>query len=157
MSQPSKHRIAIPLGDCRLGFDIDDTITAYPSFFKELAAHCLKAGGEVHVVSSRSPQAFADTEMEMRNLALPYTALHLLPPISTAQGICPHRELDWYQRYIWLKVDYALNHGLTHFVDDDERVLGLFARYAPHVFALSPIQAKLCGCDWLKSIHKEEQ
>ena len=126
-----------------LGLDIDDTITADPPFFIGLAKRCLLAGGEVHVVSSRSPQAFVETKAELHTLALPYTSLFLLPPMSEAQGLCPHPELDWYCRYLWLKVNYALRYRLTHFVDDDERVLALFAKYASDVFAFLPAEARI--------------
>ena len=45
----------------RLGLDIDGTITADPMFFRERAAAVIKGGGQVHVVSSRSPEARVET------------------------------------------------------------------------------------------------
>ena len=33
-------------------------------------------------------------------------------------------------------MDYALANGITHFVDDDRKVLALFARFAPSVAAI---------------------
>jgi mannose-1-phosphate guanylyltransferase len=41
----------------RLGLDIDGTITAEPVFFREFASTVIKNGGEVQVVTSRSPEA----------------------------------------------------------------------------------------------------
>ena len=41
----------------RLGLDIDGTITAEPVFFREVAFTVIKNGGEVQVVTSRSPEA----------------------------------------------------------------------------------------------------
>lgn len=120
----------------RLGLDIDGTITAAPDFFVALAERCLAAGGEVHIVSSRSPSVLNETEKELRALGLRYSAVYLLPPISTAQSDCPHGELDWFQRYLWQKIDYSLRQGITHFFDDEEKVLSLFGRYAPKIEAL---------------------
>ena len=119
----------------RLALDIDGTITGDPRFFAGVCRNVLR-GGEVHIVSSRSPEARRETISELSELGITYSALHLIAPISAAQTRCPHRELDWLQRHLWLKVDYALNHEVTHFVDDDRKVLALFARYAPSVVAV---------------------
>jgi hypothetical protein len=62
--------------------------------------------------------------------------LHLLARMSSAQTRCPYEGLDWYQRHHWLKLDYTLANGLTHFVDDEAKVLTLFARFAPSVVAI---------------------
>ena len=121
----------------RLGLDIDGTITADPVFFRERAAAVITNGGEVHVVSSRSPEARVETVTELSELGIRYSTLHLLPHISAAQWLCPHRELDWYQKHMWLKVAYALEYRLDCFVDDDPKVLALFDRYAPSINALS--------------------
>jgi hypothetical protein len=121
----------------RLGLDIDGTINADPVFFGSRAYTVIKDGGEVHVVTSRSPEARAETVTELRELGIRYSTLHLLPHISAAQWLCPHRELDWYQRHMWLKVAYALEYRLQYFVDDDPKVLALFYRYARGIKALS--------------------
>ena len=42
----------------------------------------------------------------------------------------------FFQRHLWLKVDYARAHAITHFVDDDPKVLALLARFAPSVTAI---------------------
>lgn len=121
----------------RLGLDIDGTINADPVFFGSRASTVIKRGGEVHVVTSRSPEARSETVTELRELGIRYSTLHLLPHISAAQLLCPHRELDWYQRHMWLKVAYALEYRLEYFVDDDPKVLALFYRYARGIKALS--------------------
>ena len=121
----------------RIGLDIDGTITADPDFFAGVARKWLEAGQEVHIVSTRSPEARAETLLELNQLGVGFTALYLLPHFSAAQSLCPHAELDWYRRHLWLKVNYALTNGDTHFVDDDPMVLGLFARFAARVTALS--------------------
>jgi hypothetical protein len=90
----------------------------------------------VHVVSSRSPEARRETISELSEMGIAYTALHLIAPVSAAQTLCPHAELDWFQRHLWLKIDYALTNGITHFVDDERKVLALLARYAPSVTAI---------------------
>jgi hypothetical protein len=122
--------------EMRLALDIDGTITSDPDFFARLAQDVIRGGGEVHVVSSRSPEARRETLSELSQFGIRFSALHLIPTISAAQSLCPHRELDWFQRHLWLKVDYALANGITHFVDDDRKVLALFARFAPSVAAI---------------------
>ena len=121
----------------RLGLDIDGTIAADPKFFSASAAEVLLAGGEVHVVTSRSPEGRRETVAELRDLGIKYSALYLLQPMSVAQKLCPHANLDWYQRHAWLKVAYALEQDLGCFVDDDAKVLALFDRYAPSINAIS--------------------
>ncbi len=119
-----------------LGLDIDGTITDDPQFFSKICREVLR-GGEVHIVSSRSPEALQETIKELADLGITYTTVHLIARISEAQIICPHAGLDWYQRHQWLKVDYALANGLTHFVDDDPKVLSLFNRFSPSIAAIN--------------------
>ncbi len=132
----------------RLALDIDGTITADPVFFVRCSQDVLRAGGEVHVVSTRSPEARAETLQELRELGIKFSHLHLIPHMSSAQDLCPHTSLDWFQRHLWLKVDYALRNSLTHFVDDDPKVLGLLARFAPLITTISfQRRAELYGLD----------
>ena len=131
-----KIRGAHNMREMRLALDIDGTITSDPVFFARLGRNVIRGGGEVHVVSSRSPEARRETMSELSQLGIGYSTLHLIPAMSAAQTLCPHRELDWFQRHLWLKVDYALANGITHFVDDDRKVLALFARFAPSVAAI---------------------
>jgi hypothetical protein len=44
---------------------------------------------------------------------------------------CPHRDLDWYQRWIWLKVDYCINANAQVLFDDDPKVIEIATRFAP--------------------------
>ena len=120
-----------------LGLDIDDTITADPEFFRKLARVWIEAGRKVHIVSSRSPEVLHKTKVELKELGIAYSDIYLLPPISMAQNLCNHKDLGWFQRFLWLKVAYALANGITHFVDDDPNVLSLFSRYAPKIVAIN--------------------
>ncbi len=126
----------------KIGLDIDGTITGDPTLFASICRGVLQEGA-VHIVSSRSPEARGETVAELAELGISYSALHLLPPISAAQSLCPHSGLDWYQRHQWLKVNYALANGLTHFVDDERKVLALFDRFAPSVTAIDFKNRKL--------------
>lgn len=121
----------------RLALDIDGTITTDPPFFSLIAKKVMQSGGDVHVVSSRSPEGRSETLEELKDYGIVFSALHLLPHISTAQSLCPHSGLNWFERHLWLKVDYALANEITHFVDDDPKVLALFARFAPAVVAIA--------------------
>jgi hypothetical protein len=120
----------------KLYLDIDDTITADPVFFAMISHRIYACGGEVHVVSSRSQEAMPQTCTEIDALGIVHSSIYLLPSIGDAQAICPHRELDWFQKHLWLKVGYALDNEITHAVDDDEKVLFLFSRYAPEIRAI---------------------
>lgn len=130
-SMQSRHSIA------RIGVDIDDTITTAPVLYAQMTVACRQAGAEVHVVTSRSELARAETMEELREYGVVYDFLHFIGEMSRAKSNCPHSELDWYQSYLWQKVAYAIDNGLTQFVDDDQRVLSLFEAYAPHVVAFS--------------------
>lgn len=121
----------------RLGLDIDGTITRDPLRFAEIARSCMAAGGQVHIVTSRSEASRSPTLDELRGYRVPFTAIHFLGEMSRAADACPHKSLDWFERYLWQKVAYATQHGLTHFIDDDSKVLSLFARFAPEVVAIS--------------------
>ncbi len=128
---------AQPIPGLRLGLDIDGTITLDPKLFADVATCCQQAGGQVHIVTSRSEVARAATMEELQGYSLPFDALHFLGEMSRAKEACPHKSLDWYQSYLWQKVAYAKQHGLMHFVDDDPMVLTLFAAYAPEVVTTS--------------------
>lgn len=52
--------------------------------------------------------------------------------------------LDWYRTFLYGKVACAIGLGLTHFVDDDVKVQGLFADFAPAVsYALPSDRARI--------------
>lgn len=117
----------------RLGLDIDGTIAADPVRFARLARQTVTAKGSVHVVTSRSALGEVETLRELERYGLPYTKIYFLPELSVAQTLCPHADLDWFLKHQWIKVDYALRNGLSHFIDDDAKVLGLFGRFASSV------------------------
>jgi len=126
-----------PSNGLRLGLDIDGTITADPKLFAEISTYCRKHGGQVHIVTSRSEAGRRETVLELQGYGIQFDRMQFIDEMSRANDNCPHKELNWYQRYLWQKVAYAKQHGLMHFVDDDPKVLSLFASYAPGIVATS--------------------
>jgi hypothetical protein len=120
-----------------LGLDIDDTITADPVAFAKLASAVLEAGGRVVIITSRSEQARTETRRELDRHGIRFNALHFPPSMDTGVKDCPHNVLSWFDRYLWHKVKIAQECGVTHFVDDDQRVIDLFRRYAPEIEAIA--------------------
>jgi hypothetical protein len=118
-----------------LGLDIDGVITSNPQFFSLLSSQWRKEGGKVHIVSSRSrrDEVIKATKEELRILGVNYDFLYLLPSIEEAQIHCPESNLDWYQRYLWQKVDYCLKNNVDCFYDDDLKVVELFQTLAPKI------------------------
>lgn len=116
-----------------VGIDIDGTITLDPAFFSAFTHDCRQSGIVIHIVSARPPDSRAETEAELLELEILYDELHLLPPIEEAITLCPHSEIEWFHRHFWMKIDYSIRKGLSHFVDDNERVLQLFRTYAPEI------------------------
>jgi hypothetical protein len=115
-----------------VGIDIDGTVTAAPDYFASLANKIRSDGGQVHIVSSRSPTSYLETSQELNTYGLKYDALYLLPNFGSKLIEGPS-ELGWYEKYLWQKTSYALRNNLTHFFDDDLRVLELFKSYSPNV------------------------
>lgn len=115
--------------------DIDYTITACPGLFSLITRGIRQEGGQVHIVSGRDddPEARRITKEELFSWKIYFDALHLLPDSLRAQRLCPHPELDWYQKYLWGKVDYCLRNGILIFFDDDQKVIDLFLKYAPGI------------------------
>lgn len=130
-----------------IGIDIDGTITEDPVFFSELARKLRLNGTAVHVVTARDPDSRKETENELFELDIEYDQLYLLPPMEVALSVCPHEELEWFLRHFWLKVDYALRNHLSHFIDDNERVLQLFGLYAPEIKAIPVTERHILICD----------
>jgi acid phosphatase class B len=122
----------------QIGIDIDDTITAIPEFFRELTASFVKKGHEVHIITSRTEteEARKETEKELKGLGIVYAYLYFLPPYSVAKEQCPHRELDWHEKYLNQKVEYCLKKGISIYYEDDGKVVGLFQKYAPDIRVL---------------------
>ncbi|MEC9357155.1 MAG: HAD family hydrolase [Pseudomonadota bacterium] len=121
-----------------VGIDIDGTITAAPRLFAEMIGRVRNVGGRVHIVSSRSPQARDDTVAELSSLGIAFDALHLLKPWAERKTPCSLERLDWYEQYLWQKVEYAQENDLSTFFDDDPKVVGLFLAYAPEVRIVRP-------------------
>ena len=120
-----------------LGLDIDETITAAPELFAEIAKTCRLYSGQVHIVTSRSALGRNETVDELYAYGVQFDALHFLPEMSRANSDCPHTDLDWFQCYLWQKVAYAKHYGLMHFVDDDPTVIALFNQFAPEIVMTS--------------------
>ena len=129
-------------GHINLGQDVDGTITAAPAFFALLSRAVRDAGGQVHVVTSRSDsiEGRVACKAELRRLGIEHDRLHMLPDAEAAGRCCPHRELDWYQKYVWQKVQYCLDNEIDVFFDDEQKVVDLFGRFAPGVQVFCPIK-----------------
>jgi len=117
----------------RIGLDIDGVITAEPKRFADLSQRLIELTADVRIVTSRSAQARQDTEQELETFGVKYSELYFLPDISRAQSLCPHTRLNWYEKYLWQKIDYGLTRNLSHFVDDDVAVERLFVMFAPSI------------------------
>jgi hypothetical protein len=123
-----------------IGLDIDDTITKAPAFFKLLSKAVRKAGGKVHVISSRTaqPDVLAFTKEELQDHGIEYDSIYLLPSSAEAKAKCPHKDLDWYQQFIWQKIQYCLDRDIGVYFDDEVKVVELFNRLAPQVQVFMP-------------------
>ncbi len=126
-----------PIHGLRLGLDIDETITAAPELFAEISRTCRLNSGQVHIVTSRSALGRGETVDELTSYGVQFDSLFFLPEMSRANSDFPHKELDWFQRYLWQKVAYAKLNALMHFVDDDPKVLSLFNQFAPEIVITS--------------------
>ena len=125
----------------RLGLDMDGTITMAPAFFSLLARSVRGAGGQVHVVTSRADtlEGRVAIKAELSRLGIEHNRLHMLPDAEEAGRRCPHCKLDWYQKYIWQKVQYCLDHEIDVFFDDEQKVVDLFGRFAPGIKVFRPV------------------
>jgi hypothetical protein len=110
-------------------------ITSSPEFFSVLSKKLIEEGRQVYIVSSRSDQQEARiaTLSELRALGIAFTELYLLPSIGIANQRCPYEALDWYQKYLWQKVDFCKTHNIVEFFEDDEKVVDLFRQFAPEI------------------------
>lgn len=82
----------------RIGLDLDDTITALPEWFSVVTKALVAAGHEVHVITYRSPGTEAEVQVELAELGIEYTGLHLptageLPPAWKSR-VAGELELD---------------------------------------------------------------
>jgi len=118
-----------------LALDIDDTITAIPELFSIITHAVRERGGKVFIVSTRHDveEVRGETEEMLAGHGIVYDELYLIADMERAQEICPHDDLDEYQKWVWQKVDYCLRMGVEAYFDDDEEVVALFTRFAPQV------------------------
>lgn len=125
------------VGVRHVALDVDGVITAAPHFFRALSKAACDSGLRVSVVTSRSPdpRAVAATRAELRGLRIDFDALHAIPAMG-ADFSCPHEALDWYQRWLWLKIDYCVREGVQLLFDDDAKVIDLAARFGPTLNAV---------------------
>ncbi len=128
-----------------IGIDIDGTITLDPNFYSGFSHACRRNGVIVHIVSARPREFLSGTEEELQELGIIYDELHLLPSMEEAIALCPHSKIDVFDRHFWMKVQYATSRGLSHFIDDNERVLDLFREYAPEVHVYEAMDYQLLG------------
>lgn len=121
-------------GVTHLALDIDGVITAAPKFFRALAREARECGIRVSIVTSRSPDVavVAATRSELRALRIPFDRLHAIPAMGTSDS-CPLATLDWYQQWLWQKVNYCEEAGVELLFDDDEKVVSIAGRFAPTV------------------------
>ena len=117
-----------------IALDIDGTITRLPELFAVLSRAVRAAGGKVIVVTSRSdtPAVREQTRRELKGYGLEHDELVIIPD-GTGRIPCPHRNLDWYQQYLWQKVAVCLDRGVTSVFEDDEKVVALFRVYAKDI------------------------
>lgn len=111
--------LRLPEGCKGLGLDIDDTITAWPAQFSMMSHEAKRLGIRVVIITSRSEQGRRETVKELNEMGIYYDALRFLPAMSWANEHCPHKHLNWYQRWLWYKIKIAQDEGVTHFFDDD--------------------------------------
>ena len=119
-----------------LGLDMDNTITKAPEFFSVLSRTIKGKGGRVYVVSSRSNthDVLKATKSELDTLGIHYNDVFLLPDGEADRLPCPYGDfLDDYQAYLWQKVRICIDHKVTVFFDDDDKVIELFRVYAPDI------------------------
>lgn len=118
-----------------LALDIDDTITAMPKFFATLSKAVIREKGRVIIVSSRTnvPEVVASTTAELKEYGIAFTKLILIEGIDAGAAACPHQELDWWNKYLWQKVDVCKRENVQVVMEDDEKVIALFRKYAPEI------------------------
>lgn len=121
-----------------IAIDIDDTITAMPKLFAILSKAVLRERGRVIIVSSRTntPENVLSTNRELEEYGMVYDRPVLIDGTDIAAEKCPHEELDWWSKYLWQKVDTCLRESVEVVVEDDEKVVELFRKYAPEIRVL---------------------
>jgi len=135
----------------RVAFDMDDTVTANPEFFSFLSHTIKKAGGSVFIISSRTdiPEARKVTYEELKEFNIAFDDMILIPDMQIAAEMCPVKELNGYQKYIWQKIRYCEQWDVGLYFDDEEAVVELFRQYAPkiQVFKVMKKTTRPCRSD----------
>lgn len=108
-------------------------------------------------MSARPRELLSGTEEELQELGIVYDDLHLLPSMEESITLCPHSEIDVFHRHFWMKVQYATSRGLSHFIDDNERVLDLFREYAPEVHVYEAIDYQSLGEALIQQANSQER
>lgn len=118
-----------------IALDIDDTITAKPQLFSYLSNAVSEDKGKVIIISTRTnnPEALELTKKELSGYGIRYDKIYLLDDSNVANEICPHKDLDWYNKYLWQKVHLCKQENIEVVFEDDTKVIDLFQRYAPEV------------------------
>ena len=119
----------------RYGFDIDGTISTNPEFYSSLSKDTYIDGGSIVIISSRTEnQDVRDTTIEqLNNWSISYDKLFLFKPFDDVKHLCPHDDLNWYQKYLWQKLYYCIREKVDCYHDDDIKVIELFESHAPSI------------------------
>ena len=98
-----------------IALDIDGTITRNPGFFSVLSQAVRQAGGKVYIVTSRSNADGVEvqTRKELAAYGIEFDDLVIIADSGGQEQImCPHENLDWYQKYLWQKVWVCLDYNV---------------------------------------------
>ena len=118
-----------------LGLDMYGPVTDQPAFFATIATRVKEKGGRVVVTVDRSDQEPNVAVEQLTRFGLPYDEILFLPANEDeAVKACPYQdELEYYACYVWHKIRFAEQVGVTHFVDDGYFPAILFRRFLPNV------------------------
>jgi len=119
-----------------IALDIDGTITKNPRFFSILSQAVRQDGGKVYIVTSRgnTNDSRVQTEKELTSYGIEFDDLVIIADSAGKEQImCPHEDLDWYQKYLWQKVAVCLDYNVGIVFEDDPKVISLFEEHAPDI------------------------
>ncbi len=118
-----------------IAIDIDDTLTVNPYFFSMLSRAVIKDGGRVIIISSRPniSETIRLTIQQLNEYGMKYSKLVLIDGPDVAKATCSHGELDWWEKYLWQKVNICQKEKVEIVFEDDEKVIELFKKIAPEI------------------------
>ena len=61
----------------KIAVDLDDTITAYPEFFRIFTTAMKNAGCEIHIVTNREPGTQSSIQKELEELKIAYDQIEI--------------------------------------------------------------------------------